>query len=82
MESSMADQTPTLPPSTTKIYPTAVEAVDAADTLLFTVEMYDEHCATVDIKQTTHDLASWEALARDVTVALGMLGLTSQEPKP
>lgn len=60
---------------TTQIYPTAVEATDESDDLIFKVELFDEYAATIDLKRVTHNLASWRELSADVEKALVMLGV-------
>ncbi len=58
-----------------KLHITSIEAVDEADDLAFTVQTFDSHTASIELKQTVHNVESWRELAADVEKALLMLNL-------
>lgn len=60
----------------------AIEATDEAHDLAFKVETFDSGAATVELRQATHNAASWAALAADVGRAIAMLNLEPDDPAP
>lgn len=53
----------------------SVEAVDEMDELVFKVECFDNHTATVNLIQTVHTLESWTELSENVAKAIAILKL-------
>lgn len=58
-----------------KIYPVKIEAVDELNELVFTVETFDEHCATIDIKKNLQTEDSLDDLFSGIREAFKMLQL-------
>jgi len=56
------------------VYPTMFEATDEASDLLFTVVLFDEVTAKVNIK-TVVDLSTWNKIAAEVAVCLEQMKL-------
>jgi hypothetical protein len=61
-----------------KMYPTRFEIVDAGDAL-GKVEMFDEMCATVSIRDCAFTLESWREFSSLVEDALIKMDLESTE---
>jgi hypothetical protein len=58
-----------------KVYPVKIECVDDVDDLVFTVETFDEACASIDLKQKLHSTESLEELIVALRKAFKMLEL-------
>lgn len=58
-----------------KVYPVKIEAVDDAGELLFTVEAFDQHTATIELKQSLYSERSLEDLFSGLRNAFSMLDL-------
>lgn len=60
---------------TITMYPTKFEAVDDAGDVAFTVETFDEVCASVGISSVV-TVASWDEISAKVREALVAMNLT------
>lgn len=58
-----------------KVYPVKIEAVDDTGELVFTVETFDEHTATIELKQTLYSEHSLCELFDGLRNAFSMLDL-------
>jgi len=58
-----------------KVYATKVEGVDETGELLFKVESFDEHTATIELTPTVHNAESLEQLFTGLRWAFAKLGL-------